>query len=82
MALPGQHVPRRPDPHPAGVGADVRRPDQDFLPAGAAGAQGVFLLQPGGRQPAQDQVKQGHSGDGVTDLCRVLVKIDEVTDAF
>lgn len=56
VSLTGQHVPRRPDSDPVGVGADVRHPDEERVPAGAPGAEGVLLLHHGGHQQAQDQV--------------------------
>lgn len=49
-SLAGRHFPRRPNSDPAGVGADVRHPDQEPAAAGAPGAEGVLLLHHGGHQ--------------------------------
>lgn len=59
-SLTGQLFPGRPDPDPAGVGADVRHPDPEPVAAGAPGAEGVLLLHHGGHQQAQDQVAGLH----------------------
>lgn len=54
-SLAGQHVPGRPDSDAAGIGSDVRHPDQEPVSAGAPGAEGVLLLHHGGHQQAENQ---------------------------
>lgn len=52
LSLAGQRVPRRANSDPAGVGANVRHPDQEPVPAGASGATGVLVVHHGGHQHA------------------------------
>lgn len=71
FCLSGQRVPGRTDSNPAGVGADVRNADQEPVPAGAPGAEGVLVLHHGGHQRAENQV--GNSATAAPPLVAVCL---------